>query len=223
MVPVKPDLADFKLYTDYPYCPSKHDRNLSGTLNFACGHPSFRCPRLADAVEAAAIMPVIPLWGVVERPDRSLCCECGCDACEHPGKHPRQKSWINRGVHNPDIIRGWYAKWPNMNFGGTTGDHVVVVDIDSIGAKIWLDELEFAYCIRIPYTVSCQSGREGFGAHLYFKSTFARVRSGKGGHPEIDLKGYLGYVVLPGSRHISGRYYKWCEECRPGEIGELPE
>ena len=78
-----------------------------------------------------------------------------------------------------DAIRAWYTKGPLMNFGGATGGSLVAVDIDSPDAMLWLEELEFAYGVRVPHTIATQSGRNEGGHHLTFRSSWPDVKSGK--------------------------------------------
>ena len=180
--------------------------------------------RLDHVLLAAAVYRILPLWGMRPGPN-GLRCECRKGySCLHPGKHPRQKGWLDAATQDLDVIRGWYKRWPHTNFGGVTGGSLVTVDIDSLDAVMWLEEVELAHGVRIPHTLAAKSGREDGGYHLTFRSPWPNVKSGKGrGHEKIDIRGARAYVVVPGSLHLSGQYYRWMDGCLPADIPPLPE
>ena len=49
----------------------------------------------------------------------------------------------------------------------------------------------------------------GGGLHLYYRKPEGRTRVNLRTYPGIDFKREGGYVVAPGSKHPSGRRYKW--------------
>lgn len=151
---------------------------------------------------------VIPLWGMDgER------CGCGRLDCSSPGKHPcaplAPKGLCN-ATTDPAVVSAWWDARPGCNVGVVTGQvsGLVVLDIDPRnGGEYALEELEAE--IDLPATVTAQTGSGG--THLMFAypaDTQVRSRANALGQG-IDLKGSGGYVVVPPSRHASGRQYAW--------------
>src|SRR5207249_1220410 len=77
---------------------------------------------------AANGLPVFPLHGV--RDDGR--CTCGDPRCEDVGKHPRLKGAFKTATRDPEVIRDWGRRWPDLNVGIPTGaaSNLVVLDID---------------------------------------------------------------------------------------------
>jgi putative DNA primase/helicase len=108
-------------------------------------------------------------------------------------------------------IENWWKKSPHANLGMPTGNKtgVVVIDIDVDAKKngefAWKSLLEENG--GVPGTVEIQSG--GGGRHLYFKypaNGHIHCSAGKLGEG-IDVKGDGGSIILPPSKHASGRLY----------------
>ena len=102
-------------------------------------------------------------------------------------------------------IRQWAERWPDANWAIATGGKLVVIDIDPRnGGNETLAKLEAEsgpqHCRHIVRT-------GGDGLHWYL-STPVPIRCGKLG-PGVDVKGEGGYVIAPGSNHISGDSYKF--------------
>src|SRR5437868_3159543 len=73
---------------------------------------------------AAAGRKVLPLHNVDTQG-----CTCRKRGCLSAGKHPR----VNHGAYDassdPEVVRGWFERWPAANLGMTL-ENLVVVDID---------------------------------------------------------------------------------------------
>lgn len=82
--------------------------------------------------------------------------------------------------------------------------NIVVVDTDSSEAKRWVRE-------NLPVTpLICKTGS---GEHYYYKYPGIEIRPGaklKG--MDLDLRGDDSYVILPPSRHWTGKEYRWVFE-----------
>jgi putative DNA primase/helicase len=138
-------------------------------------------------------------------------CACACrESCQHPGKHPRTPNGVHDATTDPKRIKAWLEKWPGANFGIATGrpSGIFVLDIDGKVGKASLEALQEKHG-RLPKTITVKTGK---GRHLYFRCDGARVgnsagRLGKG----IDVRGDGGYVVAPGSVHVSGAIYRYVE------------
>jgi hypothetical protein len=69
------------------------------------------------------------------------------------------------------------------------------------------------------------SGRNNGSCHLYFKPPANSSIKSRGKFLRgVDLKARNQYVVAPGSRHITGGFYRFSEECSPDEapLAQLP-
>jgi len=65
----------------------------------------------------------------------------------------------------------------------------------------------------------------GGGQHILFRHPGYRVQNGAGSIGDgIDVRGDGGYIVAPGSRHISGRYYAVDVDHHPDDLepAEMP-
>ena len=132
-------------------------------------------------------------------------CSCGRPDCPAPGKHPIGM-WMKYQKRLPTSqeVFTWFTTMPNCNIGMVTGtvSSIVVVDVDSITG------LNTFRSLGMRPTLSARTG--GGGYHFYYSSeeevpSRVKVRDG------IDLRAEGGFVVLPPSRHNSGRFYRWLQ------------
>lgn len=154
--------------------------------------------------------PVLPLYGVVGT-GTDLKCACGNDACRTPGKHPAVLHGLQDATTSLEIVRGWGA---TFNYGVVTTDFVVL-DVDGEIGAASLSALERKHG-PLPPTWCVSTGRRQ-GRHRYFAppaGVEVRCSSGKVGKG-LDIKALGGYVVVPGSRHISGFSYEWWKHHHP--------
>jgi hypothetical protein len=75
---------------------------------------------------------VVPLYSAVD----GVCdCKEGAE-CQKPGKHPRIKKHIQCASCNPQVVAGWWRRWPNAGVGLATGRmvspgvYLIVIDVD---------------------------------------------------------------------------------------------
>jgi hypothetical protein len=109
-------------------------------------------------------------------------------------------------------VAGWWQQWPSANIGlhpGRSG--FIVLDLDgptgeAAGRKFGL--------LSEP-TLVCITGRRDGGRHLYFERPPFEVGNNALA-PKLDVRGDLGYVILPPSVHPSGAVYRWA-----GRIDDL--
>jgi hypothetical protein len=146
-------------------------------------------------------------------------CSCGKPSCKNIGKHPRTQHGLKDASSDEAAIRGWWAKWPKANIGLRPGGKSVVLDVDPRhGGDMSLKQLENSHGpVHRPFVVRTGGG----GSHLYFKHPGVPVKSRSGIAPGLDIRGDEGYVVVPPSRHHSGKKYEWPKGARLGK-GELP-
>lgn len=147
----------------------------------------------------------IPLWGIT----RDGVCACNQPDClanpRNAGKHQRPY------LRQIDPFAGYGIQ---TGAAGPNGSGVFVVDCDvkSVGG-VTIDGLENfrAWCasnsIDLPHTLIVATGGGGF--HFFFRCPIWTVRSSTSKFlPCVDIKGDRGYVVGPGSPHLSGVPYR---------------
>ena len=141
---------------------------------------------------------LIPLQSVKEGK-----CTCNNPACSSPGKHPLLRySWKHVATNNPDKIEKWLGM-ENINYGVATGrktsngNRLFVIDIDAEDHP-FLDLMP-----RETFHYRTGSG----GWHFWFQTPYSVANSASKLAPQVDVRGYGGYVVIPPSRHISGGVY----------------
>lgn len=134
-------------------------------------------------------------------------CACGQD-CGNPGKHPRLGRRYEPS-NDIDQIREWWRRWPLANVGFFPGpSDLVVLDIDPRnGGDDTLADLEREFG-ELPECPTSLTG--GGGLHLFFKrpQNIVELPSGVPG-PGFEVKADKGYLILPPSRHTSGKGYAW--------------
>ncbi|MCD1591233.1 MAG: bifunctional DNA primase/polymerase [Qipengyuania citrea] len=135
--------------------------------------------------------------------------------CKPDSKRPYTSHGFEDATTDPARIREWWARWPNAMIGMPTGSDTGfwALDVDDPEA------FERAISFEIPETRRVDTGK---GYHLYFKADPAnpvtnRQRNAKTGWPFPQLpgaetRGDGGYVIVPPSRHPSGRIYSWHDE-----------
>ena len=146
---------------------------------------------------------VFPVHGIVDG-----ACTCGDPECASPGKHPVVHRGFLVASSDERQVREWWTKHPNANIGARTGRDggFFVIDEDAPGAcgGLFPDGAE-SVCEAITRT-----GRDGGGHHYGFRVNGEAIKSGPlAGFPGVDVKGDGGFVILPPSRHASGRCYVW--------------
>lgn len=91
--------------------------------------------------------------------------------------------------------------------GVVTGEisGITVMDIDEGAEDIFADFANGIFAQNVPIS---ETG--GGGKHYFFSYTEGlRTTTKIAGHSEIDCRNNGGYVVLPPSKHLSGKQYKW--------------
>ncbi len=151
-------------------------------------------------------------------------CSCQRSDCPAVGKHPRVR-WRGYIDDAPeaDEVRAWWKRWPDANLGVITGrvSGVAVLDVDPrAGGDAALADLVERWG-SLPKTPETRTG--GGGRHLWFMHPEASLPSAVIG-AGLELKATGGTVVVPPSRHASGRRYEWIPGRNPwaGELAPLP-
>ena len=130
-------------------------------------------------------------------------CTCNNPACSSPGKHPLLKySWKHVATNDPQKIEKWLGM-ENINYGVATGrktsngNRLFVIDIDA-------EDHPLLRLMPIE-TFHYRTGSGGW--HFWFQTPYSVSNSASKVAPQVDVRGYGGYVVIPPSRHISGGVY----------------
>lgn len=135
--------------------------------------------------------------------------------CDPRSKRPLTRRGFKDATTDHATVVGWWQRWPDAMIGMPTGDPsgCWVLDVDD-------PEAFAANTLSLPLTRKAMTGK---GFHLYFAHDVAQpVRNAqrhpkKGwpfpGLPGAEVRGEGGYVILPPSRHPSGRLYSWAEDC----------
>lgn len=144
---------------------------------------------------------LIPVHGVVDGK-----CTCGNSDCTNVGKHPATLNGLTDATKDMNVLGSLWKKRTGLNVGIATGavSGVFVIDID--GA---IGETELAKHGTLPKTLTTVTGR---GRHLFFKHPGKEIKTRKGifgPDSKVDVRGDGGYVVGPGSNHLSGNIYEW--------------
>lgn len=170
--------------------------------------------------------PVVAIHGV-----RNGKCTCGNPECKSPGKHPIYDK--NLQPHGPksaatdaEKIHKLWTKYPFANVAIATGkaSGIDVIDIDVKNGKSGADTIaEKAKELGQPVsknTVRQMTG--GGGWQLFYKYT-GKIK-GKARFAELlDSRSDGNYVVVPPSRHVSGKRYAWKEPLIGGTLAKMPE
>lgn len=139
--------------------------------------------------------------------DGDLKCSCGDDACGAPGKHPYVKN--GEASNKPDVIKGWWKKWPHANIGFWLEDSgLAALDIDvgqgKDGAATLLEHLKGA---PLPETLVCAT--PSGGKHIYYKDREGLPNKSNALGKGVDIWRGRHYLILPPSNHKLGGEYTW--------------
>ncbi len=170
---------------------------------------------------------VFPVHGITEGR-----CTCG-DL--HPkdnsaGKHPVTKNGMDDATQDPDVISVWHSTFPNCSWAVNLKlSGLMVFDIDPRNGgdtswdsfEAWLTEPLGQSWAALTGAQEVE-GRSMRGMHLYYRAPEGIQLRGTLGtdSPGIDIK-HNGYVLLPGSRHMSGVCYEWLVDRSPFAIEPL--
>ncbi len=144
-------------------------------------------------------------------------CGCGDEKCQSPGKHPRIK-WKTGASCDPEVVRGYWTRWPNAGIGLATGPSgLLVADLD--GPK-GVEAFRALIGGVVPATARVRTAR---GVHVFFRRASHGEEGKTRSNPDtkLDTRGAGGYVVLPPSPHVTGHVYRWEVEPEAG-IAEAP-
>lgn len=142
-------------------------------------------------------LPIFPVFGIDENEE----CLCGSRKCEHQGKHPITNGGFKDATTELKQIEAWWNEHPEANIGSPLVEGLFALDFDgSEGLKAFqelgLDGFE---------TLRSNTGK---GFHLL---VYAALQTKNAVLSGLDIRGggKGGYIILPPSRHVSGKRYQW--------------
>ena len=137
--------------------------------------------------------------------------------CKMREKTPLTTHGHQDASKNEEVIKAWWAKWPEANIGircGEASNGLVVLDVDGEqGSESTKDK-------HLPATPISVTGNDGY--HYFFHSAIA-MRPKIGLLPHVDIRAEDSYVIAPPSIHPNGKEYTWA--IAPGEVpfAEAPD
>jgi hypothetical protein len=146
---------------------------------------------------------VFPVHGV------TLGGDCTCQGARprcpkgSPGKHPRILEWPKAADTDRRRILEWWLRFPRSNVAVLTGEVVLVADFDGQEGRDLADGYGILENPEIPLAVT------GSGVHAFHRPPAWPVKSTTHLLPGLDVRARDGYVVVPPSRHATGRAYEW--------------
>lgn len=163
-------------------------------------------------LENAAAYPdfmwsVLPLHGIENNR-----CTCGNPLCPRPGKHTAIVSGVHEATMDIAQIHAWFLSSPGLNVGIATGEisDLLVLDINKQEGGFESLAAAINETGPLPEGLTVRTG--GGGEHRYFwlpPGNFTSDFRGKLVGPGVNVLVDGSYVVAPGSRHVSGKKYKW--------------
>ncbi|NYE72112.1 bifunctional DNA primase/polymerase [Microlunatus parietis] len=128
--------------------------------------------------------------------------------CVPGGKQPLVEHGFHDATTTPEMVDGWWRRWPSANIGIPTGtvSGVVVIDVDVHGPANGFAAFERAEYAGLvdgwQVIVNSPSG----GMHAYYPATPSAVQScWQAARAGVDFRGDGGYVVVPPSAvHSNG-------------------
>lgn len=155
--------------------------------------------------------------------DEEGLCSCRQSTCA-VGKHPRLPWTAYQTTRATDeMIRTWWSRWPEANVLIVTGkvSGIVVVDVDPRHGG-FDSKAEHPVMVETLSTVTPMSLTGGGGEHYIFAWPGRVIANAASVFPGVDFRGDGGYIVAPGSRHISGRTYEWDTGAHPEDVQPAP-
>lgn len=149
-------------------------------------------------------------------------CLCGRDTCAAPGKHPIQSGWQNTPEWTDDQFDvGCEAGQFDTGYG-VLCKNLLVIDVDARNGGVdSYHELLSDVPALIGAGLIVETGSGGGSKHLYFSIGDTQLIQHHPKYKGIDFKS-SGYVVGPGSIHVSGNKYK-AVIGTPHDIGPAPQ
>ena len=155
-------------------------------------------------------------------------CSCRKAKCSRVGKHPCTRNGVQDASNDEAQIRAWWTENPYANIGLATGHGGLIVLDEDCGVdkktelqKVGPASLRALVEANAPLPATLTSNTGGGGRHFYFLTTKEIKNKTDCPGKHLDIRGYGGYVLLPGSNHESGGKYSWVDA--EARIADMPE
>jgi hypothetical protein len=142
-------------------------------------------------------LPIFPVFGIDEDGE----CLCGSRKCEHQGKHPVTQGGFKGATTDLDQIEAWWQEYPEANIGSPLVAGLFALDFDGKKGKQTFLELGLGEFETL-------QSNTGNGFHIFVHADLQANNNAMSG---LDIRGSGkgGYIILPPSRHQSGKRYEW--------------
>jgi len=139
-----------------------------------------------------------------------------------------KNKWVWERKPTKEEVIDWWKTYPNAQIGLACGklSGVVAIDIDTKTdrARHPNHELVDPELLAYEYGLHLMTITGSGGRHLLCKYVEGVRNSAKSFHPQIDIRGEGGYIILPPSLHESGNRYEWARLVdESNEPLDLPE
>src|SRR5690606_19945929 len=126
-----------------------------------------------------------------------------------PGKHPRTANGLLDATTERSRMEQW-ALSGYSNIAIAIPDGYAVIDVDPRNDGVATMQRLVGAHGELPDTLAAATGSDPPGGHIWLRIPPGMRLPGKLG-PGVDIKQHGGYVVVPPSRHASGRNYGWID------------
>jgi hypothetical protein len=121
--------------------------------------------------------------------------------------------WKPYQTERPTVgeLYDWYHYWPDAGIAVVLGNvsDLFAVDVDGTAGHLELVR-HLGGVPKAPRSISGSGKPDRY--HLFFRCPeFATKARATPWHPKLEFRGDRGIIVLPPSRHKSGRHYRWKE------------
>jgi hypothetical protein len=142
-----------------------------------------------------------------------------------PGKLPAVEAYFDVASSDPARV---YEMWtcpvsgvPLHNNIGISTDGLLVIDVDTKDGKRGAESLELLVDVLGLDTNTREARTASGGRHLYYRMSGREVKNSASKiAPGIDIRGYHGYVVAPGSI-VDGNEYTWANDLPMADAQQL--
>ncbi len=125
--------------------------------------------------------------------------------CRPSSKRPLTPHGFKDATCDEKQISRWWKQWPDANIGLALNGLCWVLDVDHPAGEESLARLE-AQHEPLPLTTAVRTGHGG--RHIYFSAPSFTVKTSAGKlGSDIDVRGNVGYVLVPPSRTVAE--YVW--------------
>lgn len=151
--------------------------------------------------------------------------------CSPATKAPLTKRGLKDATTHPDMIRGWWGRWPKamigLPLGGPTGLFALDFDpreeVDPESGEV----TQFTYRQlradteamiggELPATAASRTPSGGF--HIFYRQPEGdEIRNRGNLPPHVDVRGLGGYVIAPPSMREDGKAYAWVDRRDPAD------